>query len=604
MTILSFKNISTSRFIIRTVIVLAIASAGGEFIFHLNHNWQVEIAFWRIVVESMLIIFVFTPLLWLYVLRPLQEDTEGKSRKTERELLSLMEATFESTADGIVVLNTDMQVVRYNQKYIQMWGDEAAEVFACGDAYKIFDCVKAKLDNPELFYEHSLLAYSHNEQSYSDEVCFKDGRIFERYTQPQKNDSVIIGWVSSYRDVTEKQRAEKALRESEERFRQIVEQSNDALFLCTPEGTVIDMNRSAIDLFGYSKEEFYNNSVFSLFEVEDGRMLASTADASVGHYGCTIPKLSASCKNGDSVFISMLIKSIELTGERLLLFRMNDITDKVNLDEHSRNIQAKLIQANKMTSLGLLVSGIAHEINNPNNYIMITSELLSRAWKDSLPVLREHKNLHGDFMVSGVPFASFEAEAQDLIDGITEGSRRIRDIVNSLKDFSRDNKGGHENSVDINQVVNTATTIIAHHIKRTTNRFELDLAPLLPPVAGNKHQLEQVVINIILNSLQSLSSPDEAVKVSTRLDSRGENILVIIEDQGCGISKETSKLIMEPFFTTKLDSGGTGLGLSICRTIVHEHNGTICFTTEPGNGTVFTLQFPVYSRIIHEVTSK
>lgn len=594
MTSMSFKNIRTSVFIVRTVLVLSLASLVAEMIFHASNGWNSDSTVWRMVVESFLIITIFTPLLWWYVLRPLRQVTEEASQKTELQLLSLMEATLESTADGIVVLDTQLQVVRYNQKYLEMWG-ALGGVFAQRDAHRIFEQIREYLIDPEQFFQQSLRAYSDHDKSYTDEIRFRDGRVFERYSQPQKINGTTVGWVSSYRDITEKRQAEESLRESEERFREIVEQSDDALFLCSSDCLVIALNRSAASLFGYEKEELINRSLGFLFGSGGYHQLCNALDSVGSVNGVRIPKMSVKCKNGDSLYIAMRVKTIELSGEAVLLFAMNDITEKVRLDDHTREIQAKLIQANKMTSLGLLVSGIAHEINNPNNYIMISSELVSRAWKDCLPILKNYQELHGDFMAGGVPFSSFEPEAQELIDGITKGSGRIRDIVNSLKEFSRDNRGLKEVSVDLNRVVNQSTTIIAHHIKRLTHHFQQKLEDDLPMIRGNKHQLEQVLINLILNALQSLRSPDESVTVSTRYEPESEEVVVTVADQGCGIASGICTQIMEPFFTTRLDSGGTGLGLSICKTIVNEHVGTISFESEVGTGTVFTLRFSVIS---------
>lgn len=593
MKIISFKSINMPTFVMRTVLVLTVASILAEVVFHIPDAWHRDGTPVRMLVESLLIIITFTPLLWWYVLKPLCQESEELSHKNEEHLLSIMETTLEATADGIVVLDTAKNVVLYNKKYLDMWGKEGHVFISEKDALQIFERLKHLLKEPEIFLQKSLDCYNNTEKSFKDEVLFKDGRVYERYTQPQKLKDKTVGWVSSYHEITDKRLSEKALRESEERFRQIVEQSDDAMFLCSSEGIVIDFNTAAEKLFGCKKSDFISKPLKNLFDDENYKLICHQIDSKDIDSQSGFSPIKLNTLDNRTLQISMNVKEINLTGEVVLLLVMCDVTEKNRLDSYTKEIQAKLIQANKMSSLGLLVSGIAHEINNPNNYIMISSELVSRVWKDCLPILEEHFEEHGDFQVGGVPFSSFEPESMELFDGITEGSRRIRDIVNSLKDFSRHNIGIYEQSLDINNVVKSATTIIAHHIKRMTHRFNLQLGETLPPIRGNKHQLEQVVINLILNALQSLPSPDGSVSVTTGYDASKQEIFLTVTDQGRGIPDDVKTRIMEPFFTTRLDSGGTGLGLSICKTIVNDHEGTISFISEKAEGTAFTLRFPL-----------
>jgi PAS domain S-box-containing protein len=279
-----------------------------------------------------------------------------------------------------------------------------------------------------------------------------------------------------------------------------------------------------------------------------------------------------------------------LTGS---VYVARDITQRKVAEEEKKMIQAKLVQTNKMTSIGLLVSGLAHDVNNPNGSIMLAARLLAKSWKDIEPILDKFHDDEGDFSVGGLKYSQVRDTLSYHIAGIMENSRRIEGIINNLKDFVRKGKANLSITTDVNDVVAVSASILNSHIKRLTSHFKLELAERLPSIKGNPQQLEQVVINLILNALQALPDKKRGVRVVTSADTLNGFVVIAVHDEGCGMSQEVRSRIFEPFFSTKIDRGGTGLGLAISNFIVKEHNGTLEFASEPGIGTTALVKLPL-----------
>jgi C4-dicarboxylate-specific signal transduction histidine kinase len=255
------------------------------------------------------------------------------------------------------------------------------------------------------------------------------------------------------------------------------------------------------------------------------------------------------------------------------------------------------MQASKMVELGTLVSGVAHEINNPNNFIMLNAPLLVDSWRAAKPILEEYYKENGDFLLGGMMYSEMRENIPKLFSGILEGSERIKQIVADLKDYVRPDTSDLTQPVDLNTVVQSALSLLSNMVRKSTDRFSLDLEKSLPLVKGNFQRLEQVVINLVQNAFQALPDRTKAVRVSTRWDPANDRVVLQVQDEGVGIPPENIPRITDPFFSTKHDSGGVGLGLAISSRIIKEQGGTMRFTSEPGTGTIAEVLLPV-NRII------
>jgi polar amino acid transport system substrate-binding protein len=180
-----------------------------------------------------------------------------------------------------------------------------------------------------------------------------------------------------------------------------------------------------------------------------------------------------------------------------------------------------------------------------------------------------------------------------LFSGISAGATRIKQIIEDLKKYVRKDTADMTQSVDINEVSKSATSLLSNMIKKSTDYFSVEYGETLPVLKGNSQRLEQVMVNLIQNACHALPDPSKGITVSTAYDRKNGHIVVRIQDEGEGIPPEILPHITDPFVSTKLDSGGVGLGLSVSSTIVKEHGGEMHFRSEPGKGTTAEVVLPV-----------
>lgn len=253
----------------------------------------------------------------------------------------------------------------------------------------------------------------------------------------------------------------------------------------------------------------------------------------------------------------------------------------------------RLIESEKMASLGQLTAGLAHEINNPINYVAGNVSPIRRdlnELKEYLNALRKHvdiANLSEDEFPKDANFEMLFDELESLLDGVDEGTTRVKNLMSDLNAFSLP-ETSKKQLCNINESITTTINLIKHHLRdRITLKVKLRE---VPGIICNSSQMSQVFLNILNNAIQAIEDTGY-IEVSSKFDEK--QIIVKIKDTGAGISTANLGKIFNPFFTTKDVGEGTGLGLAISYRIIEEHKGAIEVDSEEGVGTEFRIILPV-----------
>jgi signal transduction histidine kinase len=245
-----------------------------------------------------------------------------------------------------------------------------------------------------------------------------------------------------------------------------------------------------------------------------------------------------------------------------------------------------------MTALGTLVSGVAHEISNPNQLVLMNARVLADAWQDAIAILDRAHQDRGDLLLGGLPYAEMRATVPALVQDVQDGARRIERIIDDLRDFARPRAPGAQALFHLNEVVQRALRLLTPLIRRHTIGLHINLARDLPPVQGESQQVEQIVVNLVVNALEALPDPGHGVTVATSFQPVESCVVLTVHDEGIGIPPEHLARLCDPFFTTKQARGGTGLGLAITATLVQAHGGHLTFASTPGQGTRVLVTLP------------
>jgi signal transduction histidine kinase len=264
----------------------------------------------------------------------------------------------------------------------------------------------------------------------------------------------------------------------------------------------------------------------------------------------------------------------------------SDLSEKMQLRKEAA-------RAAHLAALGGLSAGIAHEINNPTGLVLMALPFVKDAMQDLLPLTDDYVEQNPGLQIAGLPYETFREEILQTIEDMQGGAQRVKRIVEDLKDFSREESRDECEDVDLNKMVEQGLRLLQNIIKNRTDRFILEVEEDLPKVKGSSQRLEQVLVNLVQNACQALDSREESVTLKIYLDDVRQKILLQVSDEGCGMPENLLEEITDPFFTTRRAEGGTGLGLSVSTRIIEEHSGTMKVNSEPGKGSVFTVELPI-----------
>lgn len=268
------------------------------------------------------------------------------------------------------------------------------------------------------------------------------------------------------------------------------------------------------------------------------------------------------------------------------ILHVRDITEK-------KLFEKQLIQSEKLASLGILVSSIGHEINNPNSFILFNTPILKDYLGELMPIVDIYAEGHPDLELLHMPYPEFRADLHRLLDNIEHGTIRIDSVVANLREFSRGKDMKEEKWINLKSVIEKALAMSETKIRKTVKSFVKKIPEDLPKIYSDPHALEQILINLLINAVQASDKKDSRVELSVASgNSWLDKTIIRVGDNGCGIDDKTRDHIFDPFFTSKSRSDGTGLGLYVTHNLVSSLRGRIELQSEPGEGSTFSVILP------------
>jgi signal transduction histidine kinase len=257
-----------------------------------------------------------------------------------------------------------------------------------------------------------------------------------------------------------------------------------------------------------------------------------------------------------------------------------------------RDSQQQLQQAQKMETLGTLVAGVAHEINNPINLIMYNIPLLKKIWSDFLPIMLERKQSEPQRKFGGFDYEFLADNLLQLIADMELAAHRVAKTVSDLKNYSRQSNVAEKVPLQINQAVKNALRLAKTTLRKSSVHIRLNLAEDLPDIEGNQQSIEQIILNIVINAVQAIDHNQGEIEISTGFQVKDGRVYINIKDNGRGVAPAIADKIFLPFVTDKQSEGGTGLGLSVTYSLVKAHEGEIRFKSRADSGASFTVYLP------------
>ena len=402
----------------------------------------------------------------------------------------------------------------------------------------------------------------------------------------------------------------KALIESEQRTREILDTANEAFLACNFTGHIVDWSKQAQRLFGYSKDQIIGRTLTQaiLFDKQQvdathGGLRQLLAGSSSGQR----IELTAQNASGKTFPIEMSISPMQTNDGFIFNAFVHDITDR-------KMMQTQLSHVQKLESMGELAAGIAHEINTPTQYVGDNTRFLKDAFSELdqaqtavseyvNAIKNEESTQNPEFkhlleVLDTLDLEFLHEEIPTAIEQTLDGISRVAEIVRSMKNFAHP---GTENKqlCNLNQAIQS-TTVVSRNVWKYVSDLKLDLAPDLPQVNCTPGEINQVVLNLIVNASHAIEDKQKALGdeskglITIHTSQIGDKVKIQVTDSGNGIPSEIRDRIYDPFSTTKEVGRGTGQGLAIARTvIVDKHMGEISFETQDGEGTTFTIILPI-----------
>jgi two-component system NtrC family sensor kinase len=374
----------------------------------------------------------------------------------------------------------------------------------------------------------------------------------------------------SQQEVKERKQAEESLRLQQAYFQQLFDNSPDAIVMLDNTDRVVQINDGFERLFGYQAEEIKDRFINELIIPEDNAEEAATLSRTALCGKAARVETVRKCRDGSLIDVSALGYPIHFDSKTVGVYVIySDITERKQAEEREKELQRELYLSSRLASIGELAAGVAHQLNNPLTGVLGFSQRLLRKSTD-------------------------EEANQDLKRIYTETERAAK-IVQNLLTFARRRQPNKEYS-DVNNIVQSALELRAYELKTSNIEVITNLAPDMPKIMLDFHQIQEVFLNLILNAEQAMTEANSGGKLTIKTEKNKGYVMCTFSDDGPGISPENLDNVFDPFFTTKGERGGTGLGLSVCHGIIGEHGGKIYAKIKPNKGATFFVEFPITTK--------
>jgi signal transduction histidine kinase len=384
-------------------------------------------------------------------------------------------------------------------------------------------------------------------------------------------------------------------------FEHILSSSNEAILIasfsdqadCDQPNTVTYSNDPVSILTGYTSQELRGIDPCSLIRMQPSDLLFQKIIESAGTGSIN---LTATIYRKDllKIPVELTIRTQEFDDIYSAVIIIRPTVENKQLENASDQLSERpLLLADKMTSLSTLVSGMAHEINNPNNLIMLSTDILREVWDEIWPLVESQYQQNDRFTIHGENKDSLNQNVLGLFDNILSGSERISKTITAIRDFIRDDTGDKKVVFDIQKTMQSAISITDALIKRCCDNFQYVCDPQISFVYGYQRQIQQAFINLITNACQALTEKSQKISIAVSVLEESQMVCMSITDEGEGIAPENMNFLFDPFYTTRRAQGHLGLGLSATYTILKKHGGSIDFTSHHGFETKVTVKLPI-----------
>ena len=400
-------------------------------------------------------------------------------------------------------------------------------------------------------------------------------------------------------ELHERERAEKTLRETTERLSLILKSLPIVSYTCGADRhfKTTFVSNTISEITGYAPQQFIEDPFFW-----QDRIHPDDREKTLAEVKTAVRKGACQCEyrfqaaDGSYRWFSDYRRLIRFSNRsrNYMVGAWRDITEDRRIRQEGELRLQQMIQSHKLTALGEVVAGVAHEINNPVSFIAYNIPLLEEMWNAIEPILASDGASHPDWGDKGISYVEVSMNMKEIIEEFKIASQRIKRVVSGLKEFARTDESVQKKPVQISEVIQGVLIIVGAQIRKTVSRLDRYIDSNLPPIQGQFQKLEQVIANLLINAHQSIPADRKGrIIITGRYLERLQAILVEIEDNGAGMDQNTLDHIFEPFYTTRRDKEGTGLGLSISYGLIKDHHGLIGVLSRPGLGSRFSVFLPV-----------